>query len=406
MGWISVCHQLNDPRTGVRCSVKTEHQTPCGRHAGDSLKRCSVFGIDRTPNGRQAGAMIQNGMEAEQALLEALTSIGLTADQPIHPDSGVDIWVDVPSGGRVPIEVKFTSLASVHGLQGQLDRWERRTPAAVDGLPLIKVLVANRITADARHYLRESEWGWLDLRGHIHVVAPGLFVDANVEIARALAHRFSDPFAGKSGLEVAADMLLNPHAPVGIRALAKRIHRSPSTVSEVVTRLREAGLIDDDNKPVVPDLFWSLAPAWRPMSADVTSLPDIDDRPLTTTLKVGRDDGSKSGWALTDSSAASIYGAPVALRQDYPPTLYVPDETILRRAVQVLGPTSLASSRSATLEVAPVSAVSEQRINDWPTSTWPLAHPLFVALDLAQDPGRGREILSDWTPPDRWIRVW
>jgi hypothetical protein len=345
-------------------------------------------------------------MQAEQALLEALTSIGLRAVQPINPDSHVDVWVDVPSGGRVPIEVKYTSLASLHGLQGQLDRWERRMPETVDGLPIVKVLVADRITADARHHLRDADWGWLDLRGHLHVVAPGMFVDANVEPTHTLGHRSSDPFAGRSGLEVAADLLLNPHDPVGIRALAKRIGRSPSTVSEVVARLREAHLIDEDHTPVVPELFWSLAPAWRPVSADVTSLPDTDDRPLLAALRVGRDGGSGSGWALTDSPAALIYGAPIALRRDYPPVLYVPDDTTLRRAVQVLGPTSVSSNRSATLKVAPVRTVSTQRVTDYSQSTWPLAHPLFVALDLAQDPGRGREILSEWTPPEKWIRVW
>jgi hypothetical protein len=35
-----------------------------------------------------------------------------------------------------------------------------------------------------------------------------------------------------------------------------------------------------------------------------------------------------------------------------------------------------------------------------------LAHPLFVALDLAADPGRGREILDGWTPPADVARVW
>lgn len=29
-----------------------------------------------------------------------------------------------------------------------------------------------------------------------------------------------------------------------------------------------------------------------------------------------------------------------------------------------------------------------------------------VALDLAQDTGRGREILDAWTPDERWTRVW
>jgi hypothetical protein len=42
---------------------------------------------------------------------------------------------------------------------------------------------------------------------------------------------------------------------------------------------------------------------------------------------------------------------------------------------------------------------------------WPLAHPVFVALDLAKDPGRGGEILDTWTPghldtAKPWKRVW
>lgn len=349
--------------------------------------------------------VVQNGIEAEQALLDALASIGLTANTPIQPDTDVDIWVDVPGGRRVPIEVKYTSLASVDGLREKLDQWNRRTPEVADDQPVTKVLVANRVTADARSYLRGADWGWLDLRGHIHVVAPGLFVDADIETTQPPGPRNLDPFSGKSGLEVAIDLLLNPDKPVGIREIAKRIGRSPSTVSEVVGRLRKADLVDKDRRAVVPDLFWSLVPAWRPESLDVTSLPG-DDRALLTTLKVGLDNGSGPGWALTDTPAALIYGAPIALRRDYPPVLYVPDDATLRRAVQALGPAATSSSRSATLRAAPIRAVSTQRVTDYPQSPWPLAHPLFVALDLAQDPGRGQEILSEWTPPARWIRVW
>ncbi len=41
------------------------------------------------------------------------------------------------------------------------------------------------------------------------------------------------------------------------------------------------------------------------------------------------------------------------------------------------------------------------------TETWPLAQPLFVALDLAQDLDRGRAILDTWTPPPgAGQRVW
>ena len=37
---------------------------------------------------------------------------------------------------------------------------------------------------------------------------------------------------------------------------------------------------------------------------------------------------------------------------------------------------------------------------------WPLANPLFVALDLARDPGRGRQILDGWQPPRPWRKIW
>jgi hypothetical protein len=37
----------------------------------------------------------------------------------------------------------------------------------------------------------------------------------------------------------------------------------------------------------------------------------------------------------------------------------------------------------------------------------PTTHPLFLALELAQDAARGREILDQWTPVDPEIhRVW
>jgi hypothetical protein len=42
----------------------------------------------------------------------------------------------------------------------------------------------------------------------------------------------------------------------------------------------------------------------------------------------------------------------------------------------------------------------------FPDKPWPLAHPLFVALDLASDPGRGTEILAGWRPQEETVRVW
>lgn len=65
---------------------------------------------------------------------------------------------------------------------------------------------------------------------------------------------------------------------------------------------------------------------------------------------------------------------------------YVPDQVTVRRAITLLGPSSRSQARCA-VRVAPVNNPFE----------WPLAHPVVVALDPAQDAGRGREILSAWT---------
>jgi DNA-binding transcriptional ArsR family regulator len=350
--------------------------------------------------------MTGKAAEAEQAVLDALVSIGVSARQPERPGSSVDFWVDTPGGTRVPVEVKYTALASVDGLPRQLDRWERALPATVDGQDLLKVLVADRVTAAARDLLRDLGWGWLDLRGHLHLAAPGIFVHADVNLPNGPKQRHSDPFSGKSGLEVAVELLLTSGQRIGIRALAKRINRSPSTVSETLGRLRQAHLVDDDLSPVVPDLFWSLASVWHPPSVDVASLPDSGDHAVGAALKVGLERDAASGWALSDSPAAIVYDAPIALRSHYPPVLYVPDDVTVRRAVQLLGTASDPSNRAGTLRPAPVRAVCSQRVIGYANSNWPLAQPLFVALDLAQDPGRGREILADWTPPKRWSRVW
>ncbi|CCQ15882.1 putative uncharacterized protein [Rhodococcus sp. AW25M09] len=108
-----------------------------------------------------------------------------------------------------------------------------------------------------------------------------------------------------------------------------------------------------------------------------------------------------------------MYGASAAFRADQRLDFFVPDQTVVRRAVTLLGAAETAATAQASVRVAPVPAVAQLRIElDTNTLERPLAHPVFVALDLAQDAGRGggrgrgrgREILGTWTP-DGWIRV-
>lgn len=156
-------------------------------------------------------------------------------------------------------------------------------------------------------------------------------------------------------------------------------------------------------------LFWELAGHWKPESRDLASLPIPGPARDNAALHLGLDDvESTAGWALTDTVAAAVYGAPVGMRADHPRDFYVLDQSTMRRAVQVLGPAATPSSRAGRVRLAPVSSVCTRRVDAtaWVNEHWPLANPLFVALDLAQDPGRGREILDGWTPRKPWHRVW
>lgn len=375
-----------------------------GRHPA---RRCSLFGIDRTPNAVAVLSVTFNpGVDAVAALRDAAAAVGLSVEPDLSdPDAGADLIVVTPSGDRILVQVKQQSLTAAAGLDQRLPRWMRRQAPDNSGL---WVVVADRVTREAREVLKGAGWGWLDLRGHLHLAAPGLFVDANVPVMREFPVR-SAPLAGRVGVEVAAQLLLSPDEPARVRKIAAELGRAPSSVSHTLTGMQEAGLVDVHRRPTVPELFWELAAIWQPIQADVRTVPAQGDGVVNDALKIGLDTiATTSGWALSDSVAAATYGAPVALRSDHPPDFYVPDSGILRRAVHLLGAAADHDSRVATIRVAPVPTVCASRVDPtgWADQVWPLALPLFVALDLAQDAGRGREVLAGWTPHHGGRRVW
>ncbi len=208
-------------------------------------------------------------------------------------------------------------------------------------------------------------------------------------------------------------MLAEPHKTIAVRTLAAELGRAPSSVSVALSALRRANLVDNEGTAHLPDLFWELASVWKPKYVDVNAVPvPRTGTAILESLRVNIDDVAETGWALSDARAAAAYGAPIAIRADHPPDFYVPDERVMRRAVHLLGTPTGRSERGATLRVAPIKVACARRVDpamhDWNHTSehWPLTHPLFVALDLAQDPGRGRHVLNDWTPPEPWPRVW
>jgi hypothetical protein len=346
------------------------------------------------------------GAAGAEELREAATAVGLIVDAGPSNDAGIDLILVNPAGGRITAQVKRTSLASIDGLERRIRQWDAQAARKAD----IRVVVADRVTAQARQLLRAAGWGWLDLRGHLHLAGEGLFVDTDVPRLREPPNR-STPLGSRVGTEVAALLLLDPSKPASVRDIARTLQRSPSSVSQAIAGMREAGLVDEHRKPTIPNLFWELAEHWHPVQTDVQLPPSprtaAVDGSVNEALRLGLDDiDASTGWALTDTMAAAAYGAPVGARSDYPPDFYVPDQTILRRATHLLGAAQDHERRGATIRIAPVSIICTRRI-DWPGETWPLARPVFIALDLARDPGRGREVLEGWTPPSGvGDRVW
>lgn len=338
-------------------------------------------------------------MDIESLLVDALAQLGVQTRQTLGaPDQGIDLVIEP---GETRIQVKHRALVT--------DEVARRllaeTPRPFDSVLLV---VGDRVTETARRLLVEHHAGYYDLRGHLALRSANVVLDADVEPVSGRVER-THALSGSAGLEVATALLMEPAAGAAVRELARRLGRSASTVSEILAALRRAGLIDDRHRVEGTQLFWQVAERWPATRIYLARLPmPGEDAMLTAPLRLGLHDvENTTGWALTDSAAAVGYGAPLAVRTGQLLDFYVPDRATLRRATTLLGAALSRSQARCAVRGAPVPAVCSHRV-DVPANPfeWPLAHPVFVALDLAQDAGRGREILDAWTPPERWARVW
>ena len=314
------------------------------------------------------------------------------------PDPGFDLIVD-PEGVGTRTHVRRYSLVT--------DEVARRLVSEARPADSSLLVVADRVVGTARKLLTSQGVGFLDLRGHLALRTGHLVIDTDLTPLQQPTQP-SDALAGRAGLEVAAALLMQPSQPAAVRVLSRQIRRAPSTVSEVLARLRSEGLLDASNAVRDTGLFWRLADKWSSPRTLLARLPSPNDTSTAAALRLGTARPlPEAGWALTDTAGAAMYGAPVAFRSGQVLDFFVPDQSVVRRALTLLGGATSSAEATATVRVPPVSAATMHRV-DLASSRlgWPLAHPLFVALDLALDVGRGREILQGWTPDGRWPRVW
>jgi len=256
------------------------------------------------------------------------------------------------------------------------------------------LLVAERITTDGRTILTDAGWSWLDRRGRLHLRGPGVRVDIDVApLGGAAASRSTlAPITGRGGRTVAYWLCAHPGRALSPTRSAPELRLAPSTISVAVRHLADAGLVGDDGAAVLPELFWELAGVWRTDRTWLATAPDPKHHTQTDPLA--------PAWRRTGTAAAARYGAPVVTPGGEPVALFVPgpvDVSVVLRRHGAAEP----GTGAAVVSVAPVAAVTARPDDvDVPIiGGWSAAPLLAVALDLAQDRARGREILMDWDVP-------
>jgi hypothetical protein len=364
-----------------------------------------VFVRHRTPNSYALRVPGQDSTSETEALVKALKEVGL--DQPSSSAEGSrdllgDQLVQLPGGEQLALQIRVASRPDLAHAQRLVAGSENRVPSAA-----VKVLVADAIPGSVRSVLKDAGWGFLDRRGHLRLQAAGLLIDADVQPTTAERLQTREPLRGAAGRAYASAILLDRHHPPGVRAVARLVGMSASAVSDAARLLRDASLVEKDGRPLVPDLFWALAEVWKPRFVPLAVRPDQQQLTISMLGGINVDHPDEPGWAATGTVAAVALGAPVAATAVQPVDFYVPDETALRRATLLLGRATSWETRGCALAVAPtpLACIERQEPASGPFDEWPLTRPLFVALELAQDKARGREVLDQWTPSGD-LRVW
>ena len=349
--------------------------------------------------------------EARDALAAACQEVGfeVTLDPPA---SRTDLRLATRTGAGAAIGIVVDVVEF-----GGTDRAKRVQDRTAHGTAPV-VRVADRVTAAAQAYMKGEHVSWFDRRGHLHLDLPGVFVDADVTPALRDITRREDGIRGRAGIAYAvASLLADSDQRPTIRGVARASRFAPSVVSDAAASLRRAALVYDDGRPNVPDLFWALADRWRPQFVDLGGELNPGLQGTSGAVELGVfGEADLPGWALTGSVAAAAFGAPVVVSSATPPSFYVPDETTLRRALRRFGAAD-GEHRSCSVAVSPAAAACSPRIERQSGGRsgvgisapgfdhFLFTRPLFIALELANDPARGHEILEGWTP-GVGTRVW
>jgi hypothetical protein len=290
----------------------------------------------------------------------------------------VDGAIILPSGRSVPVAVRRV---------GAVDAALAERLATSHGPDEPTIVVADLIPQTLRPVLNDAGVSWLDRRGHLRVAVDDVWIDADTPpTPRPTPARRRAAVSGPAQISVAAAHLVGWR--LGVRELARRIGLSATAVSRARARLVEAGLLEPSGDPAIPELFWALAEAWQINWETLAAVPSPD---AVTLIDIG-------------SASAAQLGASIVTTKDWPIDLVGVDAPTVERVRLRVGVTG--GPGPCRLGVAPTPLVADpELVGDLDPSGFPIGHQLFLALELAQDPARGREALATWEP-EGFDRVW
>jgi hypothetical protein len=322
----------------------------------------------------------------------ALRELGVPFERPSHSD-----LVIRPGRRRVPVTLHSMAVASASSVAAPI----------ADATPRkLHVLVADRISRDARALLDAAGWGWLDRRGELALrVGDDYLIRSHISPRLGPGRdRARGPIRSRAGVAYLAAALEQPDESPVLRAVARRAGLSHVALSNARASLIEAGLLDDDGRPLESVSFDALAESWTPEVVAVAVAPQPTNAEV---LGLRADDPTAPGWSLTDTLGAIAWGANITVTADYPPDFYVPTRRDLDRALHLLGRVDDFTARAATVAVAPAPFATDCRYST-PDTEWLVTHPLYAALAIARDRARGPELLAAWTPsgPEGFRRSW
>lgn len=279
------------------------------------------------------------------------------------------------------------------------------------------IVVADRLTRESREVLAGAGISFLDRRGRLVLTIGTRTIEADVSpTPRHSTSMSRSAVRGVSGLSAALGALLSPDEPFGVRETARAAALSHTAISQARGQLRDAHLLNGRFGPVLPELFEAVVATWDWPTVVESLLPAPSDRlvdaagaafdgpfyedlralaaAVKDTPEVHGGHDPHAGWSLAGTHAAAAYGADVIVGAEAPTSWIVPSDRFL--IATRLEAASGANKAHARLLAAPCPLVVRLR-RPGPDRT-ALAHPLVVAIELARDPGRGREILESFEP--------